>query len=120
MIITFFVSLSVLFVLFALKAIDIKIRKIGFLSRLWAWGDRKIGAALDAGIYRYNRYKKISRIFLFDFVPSYVYELLVKMKDQVSKKYYSSADNFRGRRVLRTTGNVSFFLERLGDDKQTN
>ena len=39
------------------------------------------------------------------------------MKDYVSKKYYSTGDGFRGRRVLRSNGSVSFFLERLSDDK---
>jgi hypothetical protein len=77
-----------------------------------------VNKAVDTVVLRYNRYRKIVKIFLFDFVPSYTYEILVKMKDYVSKKYYMGAyDGFRGRRMLRSSGSVSFFLERLSEEK---
>lgn len=88
-----------------------------FVSDLFVKGDQQIHNVIDVLVFKYNRYKMISRIFIFEFIPSYIYELLVKMKDYVSKKYYENGDSFRGRRVLRSNGSVSFFLERLSDDK---
>lgn len=115
--ILFFVSLFVLSALIGSKVFEIKVRKIDVLSNLFSKGDEKIHKLIELATFKYNRYKKIAHIFVFEFLPSYAYEILVKMKDYVSKKYYSSADNFRGRRVLRSNGSVSFFLERLSDDK---
>lgn len=115
--ILFFVSLFVLATLVGSKVFEIKVRKIHAFSNAFAKGDEKIHKVIDLLVFKYNRYKKISHIFVFEFLPSYAYEILVKMKDYVSKKYYSSADGFRGRRVLRSNGSVSFFLERLSDDK---
>ncbi len=115
--ILFFVSLFVMVSLVGSKVFELKVRKIHSLSNLFAKGDEMIHQLIDLGVFKYNRYKKIAHIFVFEFLPSYAYELLVKMKDYVSKKYYSSADGFRGRRVLRANGSVSFFLESLADDK---
>lgn len=115
--ILFFVSFFVLVSLVGSKVFEIKVRKIDLLSNLFNKGDEKIHQLIDLAVFKYNRYKKIGHIFVFEFLPSYAYEILVKMKDYVSKKYYSSADGFRGRRVLRSNGSVSFFLERLSDDK---
>ena len=72
---------------------------------------------IESLLATYARYEKITHIFIFEFLPAYTYELLTKAKDTVAKKYYSMEDNFRGRRVLKTTGNVSFFLERLSEHK---
>ncbi len=118
-IILFIVSLFVLCGLIASKVFEIKFNKIHFFSKWITSWDEKIHKLIEVLIFKYNRYKKISNIFLFEFIPSYAYEILVKMKDYVSKKYYSAGDDFRGRRVLRSNGSVSFFLERLGDDKSS-
>jgi hypothetical protein len=115
--ILFIVSLCALFFMLTLKVFDLKVRKLSFLSNIYSKGDRFIHGMIDKMVYLYNRYKKISRIFIFEFLPSYAYEILVKMKDYVAKRYYMAGDDFRGRRVLRSTGSVSFFLERLSDDK---
>lgn len=115
--ILFFVSLFVLATLVGSKVFELKVRKIGFLSAIFTKSDEQIHKLIDLGVFKYNRYKKIGQIFVFEFIPSYAYETLVKMKDYVSKKYYSSADGFRGRRVLRSNGSVSFFLERLSEEK---
>lgn len=116
-IILFIISLAVLCGLIAYKVFEIKIKKINFIANLFEKGDGKIHGLLEKLNFRYNRFKKISHIFIFEFLPSYLYELLVKAKDYVSKKYYSTGDSFRGRRVLRNNGSVSFFLERLSHDK---
>ncbi len=116
-IIIFLVSFFVISAIFTSKVFEIKNAKAHFLSRAFSMGDVKLNQLINFSIFKYNRYKKISNIFIFEFLPSFAYELLVKMKDYVSKKYYSAGDEFRGRRVLRSNGSVSFFLERLSDDK---
>lgn len=113
----FIVSLLGICFLLAGKAFEIKVRKIHFLSNLFEKGDEKIHAFSAATVSRYERYKNISHIFLFDFLPSYVFELLTKMKDYVARKYYEAGDGFRGRRILKNTGSVSFFLERLAEEE---
>ena len=113
----FIVSLFVLCGLVGFKVFEIKFRKTHFLSGLFGKGDEKIHQYINILNSQYYRYKEIAHIFVFDFIPSYTYELLVRMKDYVSKKYYSAGDEFRGRRILRTNGSVSFFLERLAEDR---
>lgn len=113
----FLISMFVLAGLLASKAFEIKVRKIDFLVNLFLKGDKMIRAFGDLLVFKYNRYKKISNIFIFDFLPSYLYELLVKMKDYVAKKYYNAGDNIRGRRILKSNGSVSSFLEQLAEDK---
>src|SRR5665213_386729 len=104
----FIVSLIGLSVLIVSKVFEIKVRKIDFLVNAFHKGDARIHAGIDHAYFYYNRYKKIASLFVFDFLPSYLYEMLVKMKDYTSKKYYSKTDDFRGKRVLRNTGSVSF------------
>ena len=113
----FFISLSIILVISILKSIDLKIRKIAFLNNFFSASDRKIESVFEYLVIKYNWLKKISNIFIFEFLPSYLYENLVKMKDHVSKKYYESGDKFRGRRVLRSNGSVSFFLDRLSEER---
>ena len=113
----FLVSLFALSGLVGSKIFEIKVRKIHFLSNIFTRGDQKIHNFVELGESKYSRYKKILNIFIFDFLPSYMYEMLVRMKDYVSKKYYSAGDEFRGRRMLRSNGSVSFFLEQLSEEK---
>lgn len=113
----FIISMFVLAGLIASKIFEIKVRRIDFLVNLFLKGDRLIRQLGDILIFKYNRYKKIINIFIFDFLPSYLYELLVKMKDYVAKKYYNAGDNIRGRRILKSNGSVSSFLEQLSEDK---
>ena len=116
-IILFIISLIALSGLVASKIFEIKIRKIHFLAEAFVKGDEKIHDIIDLLVLKYGLYRKIANLFLFDFLPGYLYEVLVKMKDYVAKKYYSAGDEFRGRRVLRSNGSVSFFLERLSEEK---
>ncbi|MBA3732927.1 hypothetical protein H0W91_00955 [Patescibacteria group bacterium] len=113
----FVLSLFVLFMLVVSKIFETKVKKIGFLSDLFHKGDVKIHALINHGISKYNLYRKIMNLFLFDFLPSYLYELIVRLKDYVAKKYYSAGDDLRGRRILRSNGSVSFFLERLSEER---
>lgn len=116
--ILFIISLIVLMGLVASKIFEIKVRKISFLTDLFRKGDDRIHNFIEKGIKKYHRYNKVAQIFVFEFLPSYLYELLVRMKDYVSKKYYSAGDEFRGKRILRSNGSVSFFLERLAEEKK--
>ena len=102
------------------KTFEMKVRKIHFLANAWQKGDKKIHRIIGRVISKYYHYKKITNIFLFDFLPRFTYELLVQAKDFVAKKYYEAGNNFRGRRILKSTGSVSFFLERLSEKKPKN
>ena len=117
---TFIVSLCGISGLLAYKAFEIKIKRVHFISNTFEKGDKKIHELIEQMVFKYHRFKKISHIFVFDFLPSYLYEQLVKAKDYVAKKYYTTGDSFRGRRVLRNNGSVSFFLERLSNDGHEN
>ena len=101
------------------KVFELRVRKIHTLSNIFNRGDEKIHQLIDVTILKYNRWKVIANIFIFDFLPRFMYEILVKMKDYVSKKYYQAGDKFRGRRILKSSGSVSFFLERLSEDKSS-
>lgn len=117
--IIFLASLAIMSVMIVSKAVEIRIGRIHFFSHLFRMWDEMIHNFTNSLIFKYNRYRKISQIFVFEFLPSYIYEVLTRLKDYVSKKYYSYSvgDGMRGRRVLRSNGSVSFFLERLADDK---
>jgi hypothetical protein len=115
--ILFIISLIGLFALIGSKIFELKVRKIHFTSKMFVKGDLKIHQTMDFIISKYHLYKKIASLFLFDFLPSYLYEILVKLKDYVAKKYYSTSDGFRGRRILRSNGSVSSFLERLAEKR---
>ncbi len=116
-IIFFIISLSVLFGMVGSKVVEIKFQKTHFLSDVFVQGDERIHRFLELAVSKYNRYKTIAGIFIFEFLPSYAYELLVRMKDFVSKKYYSAGNQFSGKKILRGNGSVSFLLERLSEDK---
>ncbi len=115
-IILFYVSLFGISVMLCWKVFEIKVRKINFLSKVFGRGDAKIHEMVEKGIFLWNRYKKIAHIFFFDFLPALAYELAVKLKDFIAKKYYEAGDKFRGRRILRDNGSVSAFLQRISDD----
>lgn len=115
--ILFIVSFSVLVFLILVKVFDLKVKKIEFLSRFYEKGDRIINRLITFIIIKLNYYNKVLQLFFFDFLPSLVYEGLVKMKDKVAHRYYNSGNEFRGRRLLRNDGSVSSFLERLAEDR---
>lgn len=114
--ILFVVSLVVLFAMISSKVWEVKVRKIETLAEVYLKGDRKIHGWIDRGIFAYNHSRKIARLFFFDFLPSYIYELSIKLKDYVSKRYYSADGQFRGRRILRDNGSVSAFLQNITVD----
>ena len=115
--IIFIVSFAVIVFLILIKAIQLRFGEFGLIKNTLDKTDEKIDNMIYSLIMRYNYYKKVSAIFVFDFLPSLTYEMLVKMKDGVARRYYNSGNEFRGRRVLRSDGSVSSFLERLSEDK---
>ena len=118
--ILFFGSLIGMCVLIGWRIFELKIKKIEAISNMWSRGDRKIHGWLGMAVYDYNHLRKIVKIFFSEFLPAYAYEVLTKLKDYVSKKYYHAGDNFRGRRVLRTEGSVSFFLQKITEEKEAS
>lgn len=115
--ILFIGSFLVLSSLIVLRVIENRIGGVTFLSNLFDRGDVFISNTINGFILRYNYFKKVGHIFVFDFIPSFIYEMLVKSKDYVARRYYNAGNEFRGRRLLRNDGSVSTFLERLSDDK---
>ena len=116
----FIISFLGILLMVGSKVFQIKVRKIKFLNFLSLKGDAFLRKWIGFGIGKYSLYRKIARLFVFDFLPSYVYEQLVSAKDYVAKKYYQLGTEFQGRRVLRNTGSVSFFLESLAAEKPEN
>ncbi len=116
--ILFIGSFAILSALVILRAFENKVGKVAFLERIYRKGDAYINSAIDGGVLRYNYNKKVAHIFVFDFLPSLLYEFLVKSKDYVAKRYYNAGNEFRGRRLLRNDGSVSSFLERLSEDSK--
>jgi hypothetical protein len=112
----FIVSMFGIFALLASKSFELKVRKIHFLSNIFSKGDEQIHRFIESALVKYNLYRKIAHIFVFDFLPSYLYEMIVKIKDYVARKYYEAGNDFRGKRILKSTGSVSFFLKRLSEE----
>ena len=119
-IILFIFSLLVLVALVASRLFALKVREIDFLAHHYRKGDHKIRQFIELAVAKYHLWMHIAHIFIFEFLPAYLYELLVKTKDYVAKKYYETGDGFRGRRVLKSSGSVSFFLERLSEETGKN
>jgi hypothetical protein len=116
--ILFFLSLATLMGMLTLKVFELKLGKTHFLSDLYKKGDERIHKSLEHAVKKYTRYEKIAQIFVFEFLPAYAYELLHHAKEFVARKYYEMGADFRGKRVLKSTGSVSFFLERLSEHKK--
>lgn len=114
--ILFIVSFVAIFAMLGSKVFEIKVRKIESLSTLFSKGDVLIHQLIEKVVFKYNRYRKISHIFFSDFLPALSYEMTVKLKDFIAKKYYEAGDKFRGRRILRDSGSVSTFLQHITDD----
>jgi hypothetical protein len=95
------------------KVWEVKVRRIETLAEVYLRGDKKIHNWIERGIFAYNHFRKIAHLFFFDFLPSYIYELSVKLKDYLAKRYYNANAQFRGRRILRDNGSVSTFLQNI-------
>lgn len=116
---TFFIgSLVAIFAMIGTKILESHVGRFSFVSSFFRRTDDVIYNFIDWCVFKYNRYKKISKIFIFEFLPAYIYELLVKLKDYVAKKYYLAGDQIRGKRILKNKGSVSNFLKNISEESQ--
>jgi hypothetical protein len=117
---TIFISSFVaLIAMIGSKMVEIRLGKFPFWTNSIARVDEKFHSWSDSLAKKYSLWKKIAHLFVFEFLPSYTYELLVKMKDYVYKKYYLSSANLKGnRRMLRSNGSVSSFLQNITEKKE--
>ncbi len=114
---TFFIgSLVAIFAMIGTKILESHVGRFSFVSSFFRRTDDIIYSFIDWCVFKYNRYKKISKIFIFEFLPAYIYELLVKLKDYVAKKYYLAGDQIRGKRILKNKGSVSNFLKNISEE----
>lgn len=115
MTITVFISSFVaLLVMIGTKMIEQKLGSFPLWTRLVSRTDEVVHDVVSYLLAKYQLWKKIAYLFVFNFLPSYAYELLVKMKDYVYKKYYESQSKLQGnRRMLRANGSVSSFLQEI-------
>lgn len=104
-------------VLLAHKVFAIKVKKIHFIHDFIVKGDAKIHQYNKVLLKRYYFCKKVVEIFIFDFIPRFLYELIVRTANYFSKIYNEALEDFRGRKVLRSSESASFFLERLSKEK---
>ena len=86
---------------------------------------KKMATSADQTVHRlitmvtkkYQLYKKIAFLFLFEFLPAYAYRKTIELKDYVYKKYYTSQINLKGnKKMLRSNGSVSEFLQNISKD----
>ena len=116
--ILFLVSMFVVAGMLGSKIFEIKFQKTHFLSDSFRKGDEKIHKLIKQTSNKFDHYKAVSRIVVFDIAPLYVYKGLVKSKVYLSKKYNKIEENLRGRKMLRDGGSVSLFLEKLTEDRK--
>lgn len=110
----FISSFIALLAMIGTKMIEQKLGSFPLWTRLVSKTDEWVHSWLDVLMGKYQLWKKIAYLFIFNFLPSYAYELLVKMKDYVYKKYYESQSKLKGnKRMLRSNGSVSSFLQEI-------
>lgn len=110
----FISSFVALLAMIGTKMIEQKLGSFPLWTRLVSKTDEAVHDMVSRVLAKYQLYKKIVYLFIFNFLPAYTYELLVKMKDYVHKKYYESQSKLKGnRRMLRANGSVSSFLQEI-------
>ncbi|MHB1316441.1 MAG: hypothetical protein ACYCZW_01115 [Minisyncoccota bacterium] len=113
----FISSLAVLIAMIGTKMIEQKLGHFPLWTRLVSKTDERVHRIVDWIIIKYQLWKKIAYLFVFNFLPAYAYELLIKMKDYVYKRYYESQSKLKGnKRMLRTNGSVSSFLQEISTE----
>lgn len=118
---TFFIgSFIAICAMIGAKILESYTGKVSVISVFFDRTDNLIYRFIDLSIYKYNRWKKISKIFLFEFLPVYIYEQAAKLKNYMAKKYYMTGDELRGKKNLRNTGSVSGFLKNITDGAEAN
>ena len=103
------------------KLAEERLGKFHWWSRIASWGDQKVHNIIHIVTEKYRFYKKVATIFIFEFLPAYAYRKLIELKDYVYKKYYLSASNLKGeKRMLRSSGTVSEFLQKISKENEND
>ncbi len=96
------------------KLAEERFGKFHWWSKIALWSDRFVHEVSAAIVRKYRLYRKISYLFLFEFLPAYAYKKSGEFKDYVYKKYYASQSNLQGnKKMLRGNGSVSEFLQNI-------
>jgi hypothetical protein len=120
MTILFFISLFGLIILFVSKSIEINKGNVLFWTEIIKKADLKVHNFKKLLERKIGLYKKIAHLFVFEFLPSYLYENVSKFKDFIYKKYYESTLSLKGnKKVLRSNGSVSAFLQDIKKPEET-
>jgi hypothetical protein len=113
----FYISFSCITVMLGIKLIEKHRGEISWWASLIDRADARIHRFLRMLEGKYRLWKKISGIFIFEFLPAYLFEQVVKLKDYLYKKYHTSAGSLKGeKRMLRNTGSVSEFLQSISKE----
>ena len=105
--------------MFGIKLVESHRGEISWWARLISRADARIHYWMRWVEGKYVLYKKIASIFVFEFLPAYLFEQVVKLKDYLYKKYHTSRTNLKGeKRMLRSTGSVSEFLQSISKEEQ--
>ena len=114
----FFSSFAGIAFMLGTKLVQERFGTFDWWTTMATWADQKVHAVMATIADKYKLYKKIAGIFFFEFLPAYIYHSLVKMKDYMYRKYYASAGNLKGeKRMLRSNGTVSEFLQTISKEK---
>jgi hypothetical protein len=113
----FYVSLIGIVGMLSFKVVEEKLGGVHWWSRFIDSADKKIHQYIFIAGQKYRLWKKIASLFVFDFLPAYLYHQSTKLKDYLYKKYYASQSNLMGsKRMLRGNGSVSEFLQNISKD----
>ena len=96
------------------KLVEERMGGVNWWTNFIVRADSKIHQLISQSAVKYKLWKKVVLVFIFEFLPAYAYEQTIKLKDYIYKRYHSSAGKMKGeRRMLRTNGSVSEFLQNI-------
>ena len=116
----FYISFVCLCFMLTFKMIEGRVGEIGWWARMRKVWDDRMHVWREKLWATWTLWKKIAYLFVFEFLPAYAYKQTLKLKDYFYKKYYESAERMKGeKRMLKSNGSVSEFLQNLTEDKRT-
>ena len=113
----FYISFVGIFGMITFKAVESRMGKVQIWSRYMGAADARVHIWRQKLTAKYQLWKKIAYLFVFEFLPAYAYRQVVRLKDYLYKKYYESSEKFKGeKRMLKSNGSVSEFLQNLSEE----
>jgi hypothetical protein len=110
----FISSFAAITFMLASKLAEARFGEFHWWSKMASWGDQKVHGVMTVVVQKYQLYRKIAYIFIFEFLPAIAYHKTIELKDYLHKKYYTSSVSLRGeKRMLRSSGSVSEFLQNI-------